>query len=561
MKNLWDDKESRKFKTDLELRVYTSRLLGQDSSLVLHGGGNTSVKSNVTNLFGKNEEIIYVKGSGWDLATIQEEGFSPVKMTTLLEMAKLPKLNDTDMVKYQRMAMINPSAPNPSVEAILHAIIPFKFVDHTHADDIITISNTKNGKDKIEEIYGDTIIVIPYIMPGFELAKLVYEMTKETNWDKVDGMILLNHGLFTFDNDAKKSYSKTIDLVNKAKDYLKSKNANIDIKDIDKNIDLFLLAKIRNEISKLKGCATISTLNDNDLAIYFSNQDIKHISQKAPLTPDHVIRTKRVPAILTTNFKEELSNFKREYEEYFNANMSNQTILNKAPNFAILKNIGILSFGKNLKEATIIKDINHHTNSAILKAQMLGGYEPLDKKDIFEVEYWELEQAKINKSNKKPKLEGKVAIVLNALDTLNIEIINSLNKDGAIVIAVDSNRDIKRAFNTKDIIGIELSKECGVDEIINLAIKSFGGIDIIIGNLEYELVDKIIPFLTLGVESTIISLSDTNQKLQKLINDNNINYSKINTNNLKINQYKSVANIISDIAQGECNYDIKTISI
>ncbi|MCK4737841.1 MAG: class II aldolase/adducin family protein, partial [Sulfurimonas sp.] len=148
MKSLWDDKEATNYKTDLDLRVYTSRLLGCDSSLVLHGGGNTSVKSTATNLFGEDEDILYVKGSGWDLATIEAEGFAPVKMEMLLKMAELKELNDPDMVKYQRLAMTNPSAPNPSVEAILHAIIPFKFVDHTHTDAVVTITNTEGGEDK-----------------------------------------------------------------------------------------------------------------------------------------------------------------------------------------------------------------------------------------------------------------------------------------------------------------------------------------------------------------------------------------------------------------------------
>ena len=194
--SLYNDKEAASYKTDLDLRVYTSRLLGQDSSLVLHGGGNTSVKSTATNLFGEVEDILYVKGSGWDLATIEAEGFAPVKMEMLLKMAELKELNDPDMVKYQRLAMTNPSAPNPSVEAILHAIIPFKFVDHTHTDAVVTITNTEGGEDKIKKLYGDKVLIIPYIMPGFVLAKLIYDMTRDIDWSKLEGMVLMNHGLF-----------------------------------------------------------------------------------------------------------------------------------------------------------------------------------------------------------------------------------------------------------------------------------------------------------------------------------------------------------------------------
>lgn len=172
MKNLWNISEGNKCSDDpLAIRVYSSRLLGAESDLVLHGGGNTSVKISETNIFGEREEIIYVKGSGWDLATIEPAGFAPVKLEVLKNIVLLDDLNDSDMVKYQRVAMTEPNAPNPSVEAVLHAIIPFKFVDHTHADAVVTITNTSNGKEKIREIYGDNMLIVPYVMPGFILAK------------------------------------------------------------------------------------------------------------------------------------------------------------------------------------------------------------------------------------------------------------------------------------------------------------------------------------------------------------------------------------------------------
>jgi len=172
MKSLWNDEEVNQFGGDpLGLRVYTSQLLGRESSLVLHGGGNTSVKMSATNIFGESEELLYVKGSGWDLETIAREGFAPVKMNVLLRMAQLNQLTDTEMVRVQRTAMTDPGAPNPSVEAILHAIIPFTYVDHTHADAVVTITNTEKGEDYIREIYGDRVLVIPYVMPGFILAK------------------------------------------------------------------------------------------------------------------------------------------------------------------------------------------------------------------------------------------------------------------------------------------------------------------------------------------------------------------------------------------------------
>ena len=539
MKSLWDSKEAKQYKSDLDLRVYTSRLLGKDPSLVLHGGGNTSVKSSITNLFGEKENILYVKGSGWDLATIEAAGFAPVKMDMLLKMAKLKTLSDIDMVRYQRMAMIDPSAPNPSVEAILHAIIPFKFVDHTHTDAVVTITNTKNAEDKIKQIYGDKVLVIPYIMPGFVLAKLIYEMTKKVNWSKLEGLVLMNHGLFTFNDDAKKSYEKTIELVTLAEDYLKKLNTTIKIKKQKSNISTLQLAKIRKEISTLKGYPTISILNSSNEAIYFSKQDINKISQKGPLTPDHVIRTKRTPSIIDKDYKKDLNSYIKNYKKYFNENVKDETMLNPAPNFAILKDEGALSFGKDAKEANIIKDINDHTFEAILKAQKLGGYKALSAKNIFEVEYWSLEQAKLSKSGTKPEFSGKVAIVTGAASGIGLAIAKMLNQKGCAVVALDINKDITNIFSSQSAKGFvaDLTKDNDIKNAIDFTVKNFGGVDIIVSNAgiftpsqtlenltddnwqksmninltsHQKLIKYTAPFLKLGINPTLIMVASKN---------------------------------------------------
>lgn len=539
MKSLWNKDEAKKYKTDLDLRVYTSRLLGQDSSLVLHGGGNTSVKSTATNLFGETEDILYVKGSGWDLATIEAEGFAPVKMEMLLKMAELKELNDPDMVKYQRLAMTNPSAPNPSVEAILHAIIPFKFVDHTHTDAVVTITNTDGGEDKIKELYGDKVLIIPYIMPGFVLAKLIYDMTRDVDWSKLEGMVLMNHGLFTFNDDAKKSYEKTIELVDKAEQYLKDKGAVLDVKNESSNIELLELANIRAEISKLKGHATISILNGSSLAYDFASQDVEQIAQRGPLTPDHVIRTKRIPAILGVDFKADLKKYMDEYEQYFINNKTDETLLNPAPNFAILKDNATLSFGKNAKEANIIKDINEHTFEAILKAEKLGGYKALDASKIFEVEYWSLEQAKLKKSGSSPEFNGKVALVTGGASGIGLSIAKVLNSRGAAVIVLDKNAEVENIFNKADAIGVkcDLTSSDDIQNAVKVAVENFGGIDIVVSNAgiftpsenledlsddnwnksmsinltsHQKLIKYTAPFLKLGIDASVVMVASKN---------------------------------------------------
>ncbi len=381
MKNLWDAEEASKYVSDLELRVYTSNLLGQSDELVLHGGGNTSVKSVVD-----GEKILYVKGSGWDLVSIKAEGFSPVRMQTLLEMAQLKSLSDSDMVTQQKAAMTDKSAPNPSVEAILHAIIPFKVVDHTHADAIVTISNSKNGIKLIDSIFPN-FLIIPYVMPGFILAQKIYEMTQNNfDWENCEGIILHNHGIFTFDDDAKKSYDKMIAAVTVAEDFLE-KNAAVDLDEIEaKDFDMSLL-----QIDKFMH------INQTPLALnYASQENLRASVTRGVLTPEHILRTKRVPLVVEDDDVEDaLKHFKVAYKAYFSAYKTDEIMLDTNPKYAVIKDFGVVSFGKTQKEADVINDVVSHTMMAVLRADKLGGYKSISIPDSFDMEYWELEQAKL----------------------------------------------------------------------------------------------------------------------------------------------------------------------
>lgn len=383
MTNLWND---------INLRVFTSNLLGQSDELVLHGGGNTSVKIKVD-----SEEILFVKGSGWDLVSIKAEGFAPVKMTTLLDMAKLKKLSDTDMVSGQKEAMIDKSAPNPSVEAILHALIPFKVVDHTHADAVVTISNSKYGEEHIKNLYHDFLIV-PYVMPGFILARTIYEMTRDFDWSTCKGIILHNHGIFTFDDDAKKSYDKMIEAVSKAENFLDA-NAQLKInpKPSNKKVDLESLQAL---MKHHKGHEVSLHVNKSPLALFYASQeDLSTFATRGVLTPEHIIRTKRVPVIIEENMEVAIEKFMSEYKKYFEEFSTDEICLNAAPNYAVIKDFGVVSFGQHEKEASIINDIVEHTMLAVLRADKLGGYQGISLKDCFEMEYWELEQIKVKKSH------------------------------------------------------------------------------------------------------------------------------------------------------------------
>jgi len=388
MTNRWTDTEAAKCKDALDLRVYTSNMLGQDDSLVLHGGGNTSVKERV-----EGEEILFVKGSGWDLATIKREGFAPVRLDALREMATFESLSDSEMVHLQKEAMTDKSAPNPSVEAILHAIIPFTFVDHTHADAIVTISNSKQGGKIISELFPDFLIV-PYVMPGFILAKTVHEMSRKIDWEKCGGIILHHHGIFTFDNNAKKSYDKMIGAVAQAEKYL-HEHAPLEIPQTE-SIP-FPLDALQKAISKAKGYDVTLKTNTSPMARYYASLG-KEMVSRGVLTPEHIIRTKRIPLYLEDEqIEEAIASYEKEYRAYFNRFATDETCLNPAPNYAVIKGFGTVSFGKNEKEANIINDIITHTMDAVLRADKLGGYESISLHESFEMEYWELEQAKLKK--------------------------------------------------------------------------------------------------------------------------------------------------------------------
>jgi rhamnose utilization protein RhaD (predicted bifunctional aldolase and dehydrogenase) len=371
----------------LKERVRTSRLLGQDENLVLYGGGNTSVKI---------DGILWVKGSGWDLGTIEEAGFAPVRMEALLDIAKMDSISDSELVRLQKEGMTDKAAPAPSIEAVVHAIIPYKFVDHTHADAVVTVSNTPNGRELIEQIYGDKVVVVDYVMPGFILSKAIAEAVKGREWSDIEGIVLLNHGIFSFDDDGDRSYQKMLALVKKASDFL-AQNAQIENSFLASEVKKALL---KDEISALRGCEveiyTLDTVSAKTLA---SLANLEEIICGGPLTPEHVIRTK--PRAVIVEEGEEVQSIKAYadwYGSYFEAhNDGTKIILDKAPRWGVVRGKGVFVAAKDDKEAKALKDIISHTVDAMLRAEMLGGWQSLSLKDIFAIEYWELEQAKLKK--------------------------------------------------------------------------------------------------------------------------------------------------------------------
>jgi len=486
MKSLWDDNEAKQYQGDLSLRVYTSRLLGRDTSLVLHGGGNTSVKVTEKNIVGEEQQLLCVKGSGWDLETIDTPGFPAVNLDYLIKLAQLESLSDPQMVNELRTHMTDASAPTPSVEAILHATLPYKFVDHTHADAVVTITNTPGGLEKIKAIYGDTVVYVPYIMPGFDLARLcAIEFEKQRNANTI-GMVLMNHGIFSFADDAKQSYERMITLVGMAEDYIKSQSAwdlNYDSPAKD-DCDAVALAELRLNVSKAGGFAVVLRSQRDEKAMSFCNRsDVSKISQHGPATPDHVIRTKRLPMI-----GRDVETYTEAYKAYFNTNSANarepKTMLDTAPRVILDKELGMITAGKSAKEANIIADIYDHTMDIIARAELMGGWQALSAQDVFDMEYWDLEQAKLRKGGKPAAFQGEIALITGAASGIGKACVESMLARGAAVIALDINPAVETLFNRGDVLGI--SCDVADDQQLINAIKQgaahFGGIDMLVLN-------------------------------------------------------------------------------
>ncbi len=526
MKSLWSPEEAARCGGDpLALRVYTSRLLGREPSLVLHGGGNTSVKGAAYDLFGDAEDVLYVKGSGWDLATIEAAGFAPVRLGVLQRMATLEHLTDAAMVRGQRAAMTDPAAPNPSVEAILHAVIPFKFVDHTHADAVVTVTNTPGGEARIREIYGDRVLVIPYVMPGFILARKIFELTQGIDWSRYEGMVLLNHGIFSFADDAQESYERMIRLVTEAEQYLArqgvwpaacGQDSDRSAGRAGEGAAALRLAQIRRAVSRVRGGAVVCHWARDALSVAFAARpDVAAIATRGPLTPDHVIRTKPIPVVLGDDPEASVQAYADAYRDYFTRNDDGRlTCLNPAPCWGVWPGEGVIGFDRSLKGAAIIADIVAHTLPAICAAEHLGGWRALPERDLFEMEYWELEQAKLGKAKAGLPLQGRVALVTGAASGIGKACVEELLAQGAVVTALDLNPAITTLFGKAEVLGqvCDVTDAAQLRAAVEATVCRFGGLDILVSNAGAFFAAETIAEMSLATWQTSLAVNLTSHQ-------------------------------------------------
>jgi rhamnose utilization protein RhaD (predicted bifunctional aldolase and dehydrogenase)/NAD(P)-dependent dehydrogenase (short-subunit alcohol dehydrogenase family) len=512
MKSQWSDEEAQRYvdryaqqgvNADIALRVYTTRLLGRDPSLVLHGGGNTSVKTTLEDQMGRPVDVLCVKGSGWDMAEIEPAGLPAVRLAQITELRSLGKLTDEDMVNAQRINLLDAGAPNPSVETLLHAFLPHKFIDHTHSTAVLSISDQPNGNDICREVYGKRMGHVPYIMPGFQLAKKAAEVYEQD--PSVEGLILEKHGIFTFGGTAREAYERMISHVTAAEERLQKNRkaasapaslpsrcaSAADIAPILRGI----LAKCDTKLHRF----VLDFRTNDTILTYVNGKDLARYSQTGVVTPDHIIRTKNTPLIVPAPDATDLASFRAgataaaaqfvaRYHDYFkkhNAHRDPAKVeLDPVPRVILVPGVGFFGVGASLSAARIASDIAENTIRTISDAEAIGRYECLPESELFEMEYWSLEQAKLGKG-KEPRLARQIVAISGGASGIGKATAAAFKREGAEVAILDLPGEALDAAAKAlkcTAVACDVTDTAAVKAAIAKVVATFGGLDIAVCN-------------------------------------------------------------------------------
>ncbi|MEM7200103.1 MAG: bifunctional aldolase/short-chain dehydrogenase [Planctomycetota bacterium] len=532
MQSRWSDADAaacldryRSAGEDLALRVYTSRLIGADPQLVLHGGGNTSVKTSVTSLLGAATEVLCIKGSGWNLATIEPAGLPAVELEPLRGLRPLVSLADADMVNEVRRRLLHVEAPTPSVEVLLHAFLPHKFVDHTHANAVLELTNQPDAEALVREAMGERVALLPWIMPGFPLAKAVadaYEAMPDC-----EGLVLLRHGVFTFGDDARSSYERMIELVDRAERFVEQRIAGRPLAttvpatapaavpalaDVAPVVRGAVAQSDRGPLGESWRRAIMAVSATPELVALSGHPQCAALLGRGPLTPDHSTKTKgwylhlaRAVATVPEQCRSAVQAYADDYRAYYEANQhrvaGEPAMLDPAPRVVFVEGLGALAFGADKRAAMVALDIATHTAASVARAEALGEYSPLPRAEQFEVEYWSQQLAKLGPAVSAPPLCGQVALVTGAAGAIGCGIAESLLGAGAHVVLADVDQArlataaarLAERFRPERVATAiaDITDADGVAAMFAKCCAEFGGVDVLVPNAGVAHVSKL----------------------------------------------------------------------
>jgi rhamnose utilization protein RhaD (predicted bifunctional aldolase and dehydrogenase)/NAD(P)-dependent dehydrogenase (short-subunit alcohol dehydrogenase family) len=462
--------------------VVASRRLGSDPSLVLHGGGNTSVKAPWTDITGDVVAAIYVKGSGWDLGSIERAGFAPMPLGRLRALLELDELSDPDMVRELSAARLDPDAPQPSVEALLHAFLPHPAVLHSHADLVLTVTNLRDGPARVRELFGDAVVVVPYVMPGFDLARAVRQAWVEQAHDATIGIVLMAHGLFTFGDTCAEALDRHRALIGRVERFLEALAPDDVAEARQAPHDCAIeLADLRRHMCAVAGVPMVTRRHTDPATMRFvARADVQDLATRGPLTPDHVIRTKRIPLV-----GRDVEGYAAAYRAYFAAHepraRSDVRMLDAAPRVVLDPELGMVTAGRQPRDTAIAADIYRHTMTVLATTEdRLGGWVPLEAHHLFDVEYWDLEQAKLRRAGSPPPLAGQVAVVTGAASGIGRACADVLMRHGAAVAGIDVADTVADTFSGEAWLGVraDVTDARQQRDALARAVEQFGGVDI-----------------------------------------------------------------------------------
>jgi rhamnose utilization protein RhaD (predicted bifunctional aldolase and dehydrogenase)/NAD(P)-dependent dehydrogenase (short-subunit alcohol dehydrogenase family) len=493
---------------DLALRIYSTRLLGREPRLVLHGGGNTSVKARVKDLLDEDVDVLCVKGSGWDMASIEPAGMPAVRLAALRKLRARSAMPDDEMVRLQRAALIDPQSPNPSVETLLHAFIPHKFVDHTHATAVLSLIDQTDSDALCAETFGQRLGFVPYVMPGFALAKKAAEVFEKT--PAVEGLILDKHGIFTFGDDAREAYERMIEFVTLAEERLRKKgNAKLPgAKLPDRIASVSEVAPIIRGVCTLRDASSegahkrlVLDFRSNDTILnYVNGKDLKRYARAGLITPDHVIRTKPWPLVLPAPEVSKLADFKSaaqqaartfmdEYAAYFarhEARTNGAAIHDPLPRVVLVPGLGLFGLGASAKEARVAADVAEAAVEGITGAEAIGAFKSISEADTFDIEYWPLEVAKLGQRKPLP-LAGQIAVITGAGGAIGAATARAFAQAGSEVAVLDidaaaATKQAKAIGGAALAIACDVTSTPSVRDAFDRVSDAFGGVDIVVSN-------------------------------------------------------------------------------